>query len=54
MATYEYRCANCGHQFEKVLTIKEHDRARPKCPECKSSKVEQVYSVFFAKTDSKA
>ncbi len=53
MSTYEYKCRNCGHQFEKVLTIPNHDKYKPQCPKCKSKKVQQLISGFFAKTDSK-
>lgn len=53
MSTYEYKCKDCGHKFEKVLTIEEHGKHKPQCPECKSNDVEHAFSSFFAKTDSK-
>ncbi len=53
MPTYEYKCSDCGQQFEKILSISDHDKSKPQCPECKSKKVEQVISGFFASTDSK-
>lgn len=56
MATYEYRCKACGHEFEVTETITRHEEKKrpPKCPECKSSRTRRVYSSFFAKTSSKA
>ena len=33
MANYEYRCAACGHRFERVAVIGSAP-VRPKCPEC--------------------
>jgi putative FmdB family regulatory protein len=32
MPTYEYRCGNCGHQFEKLLKIT--DESSVECPRC--------------------
>jgi len=42
MPTYEYKCENCGHQFEKFQSIK----AAPckKCPECGKMKLKKVIS----------
>src|SRR3954470_2647182 len=40
MPTYEYKCAACGHQFEKFQSI----TADPikKCPECGKNKVQRL------------
>jgi putative FmdB family regulatory protein len=54
MPTYEYRCADCGHTFERVQSFAEHDRSRPACPKCQSKHVEQVPAAFFAKTSHKS
>jgi putative FmdB family regulatory protein len=32
MPTYEYKCGNCGHQFEKIQKIS--DSSRVECPRC--------------------
>lgn len=32
MPLYEYRCAKCGHRFEKIEKV--NDGARRKCPAC--------------------
>lgn len=53
MSTYEYKCKDCGYEFETVLSIFEHDKYKPQCPKCNGKKVEQVMSSFFAKTESK-
>ncbi len=53
MPSYEYKCQDCGYQFEQELTLAAHEKYKPRCPKCKSKKVEQVISRFFAKTDSK-
>ncbi|MFQ5850773.1 MAG: zinc ribbon domain-containing protein [Candidatus Binatia bacterium] len=54
MPTYEYRCAKCGRRFSLVLSIKEHDSNRAKCPKCGSRKLNQLISSFYAQTSSKS
>jgi putative FmdB family regulatory protein len=43
MPTYDYKCAACGHQFERFQSIK----AAPvkKCPECGKNKVNRLISA---------
>jgi len=40
MPTYEYRCGNCGHEFEKFQSIK----AKPlrKCQQCGKNKLNRL------------
>ncbi len=56
MAIYEYRCEDCDHTFVVAETISEHDRHRkpPKCPQCGERRTVQLFTGFFAKTDSKS
>ncbi len=54
MPTYEYRCQKCGRKFSRVESISEHGRRRPSCPKCKSTKVSQLFSSFYAKTAKKS
>jgi putative FmdB family regulatory protein len=42
MPLFEYRCADCGHQFE-FLTRGD---AAPACPKCESRSLEKQLSVF--------
>jgi len=54
MPTYEYRCRNCGHTFERPMTFGQHEhRHKPPCPKCESRKVEQRPSQFQAVTAKK-
>ena len=54
MPTYEYRCRECGHRFEKAMTLGEHERhTKPPCPKCNSRGVEQLPSRFQAVTNKK-
>ncbi|MGZ8393094.1 MAG: FmdB family zinc ribbon protein [Gemmatimonadales bacterium] len=54
MPTYEYRCRDCHHVFDRTGPLSEHGRRRPECPQCRSKKVEQVLTSFFAKTAHKS
>lgn len=54
MPTYDYRCDKCGKHFSRVEAIAIHGRKAPSCPKCKSAKVGQVFSAFYAKTVKKS
>jgi putative FmdB family regulatory protein len=54
MPTYEYRCRDCHHVFDRVEPLAEHGHSHPACPKCRSKKVEQVLTSFFAKTSHKS
>jgi len=43
MPTYEYKCDNCGHEFEKFQSIKAG--AIRKCPACGKMKVRRLIST---------
>ena len=43
MPIFEYRCRECGAQFEKILRSAAE---RVTCESCRSRKVEQLLSVF--------
>jgi putative FmdB family regulatory protein len=43
MPTYEYRCGNCGHHFEK-FSAKMTDSKGEECPKCESV-AERLISV---------
>ncbi|NUO79406.1 zinc ribbon domain-containing protein [candidate division KSB1 bacterium] len=54
MPTYEYHCLECGHKFTETLQLKEREAQKPQCPKCRSQKVQQIFSSFFAKTSKKS
>ena len=53
MPLYEYVCRKCHKKFGEVLTIKEHENKKVRCPKCQSTELEKVIEPFFAKTASK-
>jgi putative FmdB family regulatory protein len=54
MPVYDYLCHHCHKEFEKVLTLNEHDTKNVTCPHCGSSDVEQEANAFFAVTSRKS
>jgi len=54
MPTYDFRCGGCKKKYTLTMTILDRGGKRIKCPKCGSSKAEQVFSPFFAKTTRKA
>ena len=54
MPVYDYVCLDCHKPFETVLTLNEHDKQNPKCPNCGSKNVEQEVAAFFAVTSKKS
>ena len=42
MPLYEYKCKDCGCEFEALVLGAED----PVCPSCKSEKLEKVFSAF--------
>ena len=40
MPTYDYRCSQCGHEFEKFEPMSANPAK--KCPECKKMKLQRL------------
>jgi len=54
MPIYDYMCLECGHEFQRVERISEHEQTDPRCPKCESAKVERVLTGAFVKTGKKS
>ena len=54
MPRYEYLCLACKKEFEKILTIHEHEEDKIVCPHCGSDRIEQEAAAFFAVTSRKS
>jgi putative FmdB family regulatory protein len=46
MATYEFKCKNCGEDFEVVCRMSEREE-KAVCPKCQSREVESVLTASF-------
>lgn len=51
MPIYEYRCDDCGTQFEKLVR-RDADVQELECPSCGESHLSQQYSTFAAHAQS--
>ncbi|GEM_PF-1681027 len=47
MPIYEYKCRECGFEFEELVFNRDEC---PKCPKCGSPKTEKLMSACKAKT----
>ena len=53
MPTYDYACQKCGHTFQRIETNSDPGTKKVRCPECKSTRVGQVFTSVFEKTTRK-
>ncbi len=51
MPIYEYVCASCGKEFEKLVRASS---AAPECPACHGTELRKKLSAFAAVTGSSA
>ncbi len=47
MPLYEYRCSQCGEEFEKMVRFSEADQEQV-CPKCRSTDTKKKLSVVAA------
>ncbi len=47
MPIYDYKCRDCGHQFDELVKLGE----TPPCPECGGADLEQLISLPAVSTD---
>ena len=53
MPYYEYICKKCENKFGEVLTVKEHETKKIRCPKCQSKELEKVIELFTPITSTK-
>ena len=51
MPIYEYRCKECGEQFEKLVRLSA-STSEIECPKCGQQKAEKLISTFCARMSS--
>jgi len=54
MPIYEFVCHKCKKTFTEVMSVKELETRRLKCPHCDSTKVRQVISAPHTITTKKS
>lgn len=50
MPIHEYRCRDCGHEFEALVRAS----LQPKCPTCHSTGLDKLLSVFATQASTTA
>ena len=54
MPTYEFECKKCGHRFNLMESVSEHDKHREKCPQCASAEIQSLISKVNVQTSKKS
>jgi len=54
MPRYEFFCEECKKPFELTMTISEREKAKVKCPACKSTKATPQLGSFMTQTSKKS
>jgi len=60
MATYDYRCQDCGEEFTRSEHISDHtatlqgSSSSVRCPKCEGQKVEPIVSAAYVHTRKKS
>ncbi len=54
MPTYEFKCMNCGEEFVLVMSLKEREEAKIRCPKCNGENIKVQLGSFYAKTSKKS
>jgi putative FmdB family regulatory protein len=49
MPVFEYKCRQCGHQFEYLL---RHSSPSPECPACQRQDLEQLISLCVVSSEA--
>jgi putative FmdB family regulatory protein len=51
---YEFNCKECGHHFDLIESVSDHEQHKERCPKCNSKKLERVYSTVSVHTSKKS
>jgi len=54
MPRYEFLCKKCKNAFEITMTISEREKRKPKCVNCRSTKVVPQLGGFMVQTSKKS
>lgn len=54
MPTYQYHCLSCKKSFEVVMSIRDYEKGKVKCPNCGKRRVEQQVTGFTVQTSKKS
>ncbi len=52
MPIYEYRCSDCGNEFEKLMGFSDPNANAPECPTCQSQNTRKRLSTIASYSSS--
>ncbi len=52
MPLYEFQCQRCGHEFEELVSWREVEEGKVRCPNCGSTEVRRRLSLFAISSKS--
>lgn len=54
MPLYEYFCETCQREVAVTMSMSEHDKGSPACPQCGGRQLKALIGSFFSKTSRKS
>ena len=54
MPLYEYYCEKCQREVTVTMSINEHGKGIPACPQCGGREMRPLVGTFFSKTSRKS
>jgi putative FmdB family regulatory protein len=55
MPVYDFKCRDCGIEFTATATVGQLEKGDAvRCPECGGGNIQQLLTVFTAKTSRKS
>jgi putative FmdB family regulatory protein len=54
MPIYEFICEKCNKPFIEIMSVKEFEKRKIRCPKCKTKKIRQIINSFYAITSKKS
>ncbi|MCS7192068.1 MAG: zinc ribbon domain-containing protein [Armatimonadetes bacterium] len=52
MPIYEFRCSQCGHEFEDLVSWRDIEEGKVECPNCGSKDVRRRLSLFATRSST--
>ena len=54
MPDYAFECEKCGHKFDIIESVSEHDKREETCPKCESQDLQHILGPVLVQTSKKS
>ena len=54
MPLYEYHCDTCQREVSVTMSMSDHEKGVPACPQCGGREMRPLMGSFFSKTSRKS